>query len=580
MITLVEKTPTNAYNSFESMSNSTPQQSYLGKMQVERRLHIQYAITQILAKEHSLQEAGPVILQMLCIIGGWRGGEIWKFDTHRKMLLNVSHWFSPSQQIDLSALMKRQSVAFGQGTPGKVWAQGKPKWTTDLSYDMNVDQGEIFNSKKPKGALGIPIRNNNILTGVLLLFSSATQKPDSDTIELYVSLGNQIGDFIKRAEMEESLRESEKRLRALIENSSDAIMILNTKGDILYSSTSSEKLFGYTTQEFVEQNLVSFSVKEDQPNVMDLLTGCIVNTGKTGISQFRICRKDGTVRWVESIATNLMGEPSIRGIVINTRDITDRKEYEEKILRLNETLEQRVLERTSELEHANKELETFSYSISHDLRSPLRAIDGFSRELVEKHSGQLNAEGIHHLQVIRDKTRKMGTMIDDLLEFSRISRQDIRTDIVDIGSLVKGILDEIRRTNDYTNASIEIGDLPSTLGSTSLLRQVFVNLIENALKFSRKENHPKVTIGSISGTEHHTYFVKDNGVGFDPTHAAKLFGVFQRLHSAKDFEGTGVGLAIVQRIIHRHHGSIWSESKPGEGATFYFTLPAHNITKV
>lgn len=579
MITLAGQPPINASGPFERMNNSTAQSSHLGRLQIERRLHIQYAITQILAKEHSLQEAGPAILQTLCIIGGWRGGELWKFDAHRKMLLHASHWFSPSQQVDISALMKRQSVIFGQATPGKVWAQGKPKWTTDLSHDINAEAGEIFNGKKPKGALGIPIRSNNIMTGVLLLFSSTTQKPDGDTIELYVSLGNQIGDFMKRAEMEESLRESEKRLRALIENSSDAIMVLNTKGDILYSSTSSEKIFGYTTVELAERNLVSFSVKEDQSRIMDLLTGCVVNTDIAGSSQFRICHKNGTIRWVESIATNLMGEPSIRGIVINTRDVTDWKESEEKILRLNETLEQRVLERTSELEHANKELETFSYSISHDLRSPLRAIDGFSRELVDKHSTQLSTEGSHYLQIIRDKTRKMGTMIDDLLEFARISRQDLRTDTVDIESLVKGIIEEIRRANDIINVTFEVKDLPRALGSTSLLRQVFVNLIENAVKFSRNEPKPKIIIASIPGTEQNTYLIKDNGVGFDPSHAAKLFGVFQRLHNAKDFEGTGVGLAIVQRIVHRHHGTIWTESQPGQGATFYLTLPKHHREK-
>ncbi|MBI2428648.1 MAG: PAS domain S-box protein [Ignavibacteriales bacterium] len=550
MITLAGQTSADEQNPIDSMNTST---------------------------EHSLQEAGPMILQTLCIIGGWRGGELWKFDTHRKMLLNVSHWFSPSQQVDISALMKRQSVISGQGIPGKVWAQGKAKWITDLSHDMNADEGEIFNGKKPKGALGIPIRNNNILTGVLLLFSTTTQKPDGDTVELYVSLGNQIGDFLKRAEMEESLRESEKRLRALIENSSDAIMVLNTKGDIQYSSTSSEKIFGYTTEELTERNLVSFSVKDDQSSVMDLITGCLVNTETAGSSQFRICHKNGTIRWVESIATNLMSEPSIRGIVINTRDVTDWKESEEKIMRLNETLEQRVLERTAELQHANKELETFSYSISHDLRSPLRAIDGFSRELVEKHSPRLGDEGTHYLQIIRDKTRKMGTMIDDLLEFARISRQDIRTETVDIGGLVKGIIEEVRRTNDYAHVTIVVKELPPALGSTSLLRQVFVNLIENALKFSRNESNPEVTLGSIPGSEQHTYFVKDNGVGFDPNHAAKLFGVFQRLHSAKDFEGTGVGLAIVQRIVHRHHGNIWTETQPGKGATFYFTLPTHHV---
>ena len=570
MITLEEQVLSATKNPFENMSIPS---SHLGRLQIERRLHLQYAITQLLAKEYTLADSGPAILQTLSIIGGWQGGEIWKLDGARKMLLNISHWISPNQPVDISALMKRQSASFGEGIPGKVWAQGKPRWTTDISRDLNIHDRGIFQAKKLNGTLGIPIRTNNILTGVLLLFSSSNQKPDADFMKLYMSIGNQIGDFMKRVEISETLKLSEKRFRALIENSSDAIMVLSTKGDILYASSSAEKIFGHSVSELTESNIITFCTADDQSVIIDLINSTVMNGDKSRTSLYRIVQKNGSVRWMESISTNLINEQNIRGIVINTRDVTDWKISEEKILQLNDTLELRVQERTSELKNANKELETFSYYISHDLRSPLRAIDGFSLELVKKYSDRIDAEGLQHLQIIRDKAKKMGMMIDDLLAFSRISRQDFQTETVDLNSIVRGIIDEIRRSKEHEQAVIMMDELLPALGNSSLLHQVFVNLIENALKFSRKQSHPLVSIGSKRGIDQHTFFVKDNGVGFDPANASKLFGVFQRLHHEKYFEGTGVGLAIVQRIVHRHHGKIWAESEPGAGTTFYFTLP-------
>ena len=233
-------------------------------------------------------------------------------------------------------------------------------------------------------------------------------------------------------------------------------------------------------------------------------------------------------------------------------------------------LETRVLERTAELEAANQELASFSYSVSHDLRAPLRAMDGYARMLEEDYAAHLDDEGRRLLKVVRDNAGRMGRLIDDLLDFSRLGRQPMARHAVDMGALVREVVDEVRGTQA---AAVELGELPGASGDRALLKQVWLNLVFNAFKYSAKQSAPRIDIGGrVEGADNH-YWVRDNGVGFDMRYADKLFGVFQRLHRAEDFPGTGVGLAIVQRVITRHRGRVWAESAPGAGACFHFSLP-------
>ena len=241
----------------------------------------------------------------------------------------------------------------------------------------------------------------------------------------------------------------------------------------------------------------------------------------------------------------------------------------DSVRRHAQELEQRVEERTGELHAANQELESFSYSVSHDLRAPLRAIDGFGRILEEDYGGQLDAEGVRLLGVVRANSRRMGQLIDDLLEFSRLSRQPVAKQAVDMGALAR----EVTATLRPAPAQVELAPLPHAAADPALLRQVWVNLIDNALKYSGKQPAPRIEIGGREERAETLYWVRDNGVGFDMRYADKLFGVFQRLHAAAEFPGTGVGLAIVQRLVARHGGRVWAESKPGEGACFFFSLP-------
>lgn len=257
-------------------------------------------------------------------------------------------------------------------------------------------------------------------------------------------------------------------------------------------------------------------------------------------------------------------------IMVASMDVTPLKEAERRVAELNQGLEKKIEERTAQLEFANKELESFSYSVAHDLRSPLRAITGYANMLIEDYSAKLDPEANRLLSSIESNGHRMHTLIDDLLMFSKLGRKEIRRSVVNM----KDVIEDVLKLLDVSKVRLNIEKIHPVYGDASLLRHVMTNLLSNAVKYSAREQQPEITIASIQGDNQVTYSITDNGVGFNMKHAENLFGVFKRLHTAEEFEGNGVGLAIVQRIVSRHGGKVWAYSRQGEGATFFFTLPA------
>jgi PAS domain S-box-containing protein len=345
----------------------------------------------------------------------------------------------------------------------------------------------------------------------------------------------------------------------LINNSADIIGIVDAATlHIEEMNNAFTTILGYSVEEYRETALPFFLVEEDRV-LLQSLSG---QTKERLSFETRIYCKDRTVKWLQWKVVVKDGK-----WFVNAGDITDVKLADERIRQLNSDLQSNV----QQLEVTNKELGSFSYSVSHDLRAPLRAMNGYSKILEDKYLSVLDEEARRLLGNIRKNAAKMGVLIDDLLEFSRLGRKEVQRSDIDMQKMVETVLMEIDKSTEH-HAEIKIGSLPNTEADYALLHQVWINLISNAIKYSGKKEKPEIEIGSTHSDNHTIYFIKDNGSGFDMEYADKLFGVFQRLHNPNEFEGTGVGLAIVHRIITKHGGTIWANAKRNEGATFYFSL--------
>ena len=366
-------------------------------------------------------------------------------------------------------------------------------------------------------------------------------------------------------------------LRSIGENAADLIFACDMDRCLTFLSSGTGNFMGYRLALGSQLPFPRWVHPEDQERLARLWDSLFLGR-QFRDEEFRLITASGEAKWCTSSCSPLLAEDGLQiGVQGHIRDISDRRWGEERFRSLSraiqETLKERVAERTAELVTANKDLEAFGYSVSHDLRAPLRAIDGFSRVLLDGHSAALTAQGRHYLQRISTGAQRMGVLIDELLRFSRLGRQPVIRRPIATAELVAECLADLSDERRDRDVEVIVESLLPCEGDRELLRQVWTNLLANAFKYTQKKDRARIEIGCANTGKELTYHVRDNGAGFDMRHIDKLFGVFQRLHPAKEYEGVGIGLALVKRILQRHGGRIWAEAEPEKGATFSFTLP-------
>ncbi|MDY7230280.1 PAS domain S-box protein [Hyalangium rubrum] len=480
------------------------------------------------------------------------------------------------------------SISDAQGTyiystPFCEWLFGVPESTPQEDWDKQgfffpdeqtpfpVAQLPLWGALKGEEVRDVDmfVRNANVPQGRHVRINCLPLRDEKEQLIGTMSL---VKDVTKARQTEEEKRRTEQRFQLLVEIAREGIWTIDATNRTNYVNRYMADLLGYSVEEMLGKPLFYFMDEEGQAIAHENL-----RRRRQGISEtfdFKLIRKDGTALWTSISTTPIKDEHGdYVGSMATLTDITERRRAEEQVRKLNAELERRIAERTAELEFSNRELEAFAYSVAHDLRTPLRSIASFSDALTEDCASRLDDTGLDYLRRIRGGAQRMAELIDGILALSRVNRTTLASKPCDLSAMARSIAEQLQVLQPERKAHFLIQEGLVDRGDPQLLRSVLENLLSNAWKFTRERPLAEIELGvKQESSGGRTYFVKDNGAGFNMEYRDKLFGVFQRLHTQSEFEGTGVGLATVERIIRRHGGRIWGEGQPGRGACFSFTL--------
>jgi PAS domain S-box-containing protein len=551
------------------------------RKRAEDRLVAHDKISRTLAELPTPAEARARILQYVCEMTGWDTAAIWQTDLQRNQIACVEFWRQPGLSIpDFEAATRHMRLDRGTGLPGRVWGSGAPVWIEDVSTDSNFPRVGAAVKDGLCSAVAFPVQLPNGELGVIECFSLQQQAPDEPFMQTMGEIARQYGQFIERKRGEEALRESEARFRALADNIPQLAWMTDASGSPIWHNKRFFEFTGTTPEEMHEQGRRRLH-HTDHINRVQEKFRAHMESGNAWEDIFPLRRSDGVYRWFLSRAFPIRDESGriTRWFGTNT-DITELRDTEQALQQAREklqehasNLEKAVAERTTKLRETIAELEAFSYSLSHDMRAPLRAIQSFTQVVLTDFRKEISPEAASYLNKVVAAAIRMDRLIQDVLLLTRISRQEIEIRKVSLDKLVDEIVDE-RPELQRGSADVTINaPLGAVLAHEASLTQCITNILSNAVKFVAPAIKPRVRIWSEPRNGKVRLWIEDNGIGIDKPLQDRLFKMFERLHPQSDYEGTGIGLAIVRRAVERMKGEVGVESEPGKGSRFWLELP-------
>ncbi|MGH6627748.1 MAG: PAS domain S-box protein, partial [Burkholderiaceae bacterium] len=516
-------------------------------------------------------------------VGGYRMAWVgYAQDDEFRTILPMAHAGAEKGYLSAIRLSWSADDPTGRGPAGRTVRSGEPTVCADITTEETFfhSQEEAM-QRGYRSMMGLPLRDTERTFGLLALYSAEVHQAGADEVRLLQELADNlafgIGNLRTRQERQriaEAVRIADARVReqaSLLDKAQDAITVRDLAHRVSYWNHGAERLYGWSAAEASGQSVQALMYRDVSPFRQAM--GELMARGEW-VGELEQVAKDGTPLVIEGRWTRVddeQGRPT--GVLAINTDIRERKRAQQEIIRLNASLEERVRQRTAQLEAANKELEAFSYSVSHDLRSPLSAIDGFSQVLEQDLGEALDPRGRHYLNRIRAGVAQMGVLIDDLLSLAQLSRASMKWEAMDLSAMALKVLEDLQEREPTREVQLQVQPGLQAHGDPRLMMRVIENLLGNAWKFSAGRSRAEITVGRDGGADGEAvFFVRDNGAGFDMSYAHKLFGTFQRLHTVAEFPGTGIGLATVHRIVSRHGGRVWAQAAPEQGATFFFTL--------